>query len=220
MVSIAPSIASAPMARLQETVRDLELGGADYLHFDIEDGCFVPVMNLGTRIIREVRPLTGLLFDVHLMMVNPEWLIPQLAAYGANRVSVHFEACEYPRRTLGLICQYGLKAGLAFNPKTPLPPLQHYRPFLHYVDILTTEPEIGECSYLPDVLKKVSEGRAQDRVEGVEWMVDGGITAENARAAVLTGADILVTGRAVFDHGDIRENIRRIRDAANGQAIE
>ncbi|HHY87739.1 MAG TPA: ribulose-phosphate 3-epimerase [Chloroflexi bacterium] len=213
MVLLSPSLVSAPLTCLKETVSRLEEAGADMLHFDLEDGSFVPVMNLGTRLIEELRPLTRLPFDVHLMMVNPEWLIPELARMGVQRVSVHYEACEYPRRTLGLIAQHGMQPGLAFNPKTPLPEMGYLRPFLSFVLVLTTEPEAGHCAYLPEVLEKVRAGRAQAGLEGVQWQVDGGITAANAAEVIRAGADILVSGRGVF-HGDIRENIRAIKAAA------
>src|SRR5512137_200638 len=116
MVKISPSIISGDLADLRATLRALEDGGADMIHFDLEDGSFVPALGLGARIIQAARPLTGLPFDVHLMVQNPEWLIPQLAGFGANRVAVHYEACPYPRRMLGLIAGLGMQAGLAFNP--------------------------------------------------------------------------------------------------------
>jgi ribulose-phosphate 3-epimerase len=216
MVQIAPSMVSAPLARLQDTVRVLEEAGADFIHFDIEDGRFVPVMNLGTKIIKELRPLTRLPFDVHLMMDQPEWIIPELARYGANRVSVHYEACPYPRRVLGMIARHGMQAGLAFNPKTTLPELEFCRPFLSFIVVLTTEPEVEICSYLPSVLDKVGAGKSQAGLAGVEWVVDGGITIENAREAAGAGADILVSGRGIFAGGDVLGNIQRMRQAANG----
>ena len=220
MVKVAPSISSGPLVHLQETIQVLETAGADYIHFDIEDGCFVPAMNLGVKVIRELRALAALPFDVHLMMVNPEWLLPQLAEYGANRVSVHYEACEYPRRTLGLIARHNMQAGLAFNPKTPLPPLQQYLPYLSFVVILTTEPEASDCTYLPAVLQKVRDGKAQPGLEKVEWVVDGGITSQNAREAVLAGADVLVSGRGVFGSGELAHNIRQLKVAANDRETE
>jgi ribulose-phosphate 3-epimerase len=216
MVRIAPSIVSASLIHIEETVRILELAKADMIHFDIEDGCFVPMINLGTRIIQDLRPITHLPFDVHLMMLNPEWILPGLAHYGINRVAVHYEACPYPRRTLGLINQYGMKAGLAFNPKTQVPPLQHLLPFLSFVLILTTEPEAELCSYLPSVLEKVRIGKSQEGLSGIEWVIDGGITAENAHEAVHAGADVLVAGRGIFQNGAVLENIQRINAAANG----
>ena len=181
------------------------------IHFDIEDGSFVPMMSLGTKIIHDLRPLTKLPFDVHLMMDNPEWIIPEIARYGADRVSVHYEACRYPRRTLGLIAKYDMQPGLAFNPKSPVPPLQHYLPFLTFILILTTEPEMELCSYLPSVLSKVVEGKKQPGLGSVEWSVDGGITTDNIQDAIHAGADIVVSGRGVFSNGQMLENIRKMK---------
>lgn len=213
MIKIAPSMASAPFADLRGVVKELENAGADMLHFDIEDGTFVPVMTLGMRIISELRSLTQLPFDVHLMVQNPEWLIPELAEISVDMVSVHYEACEYPRRVLKMIAQQKMKAGLAFNPKTPLPPLRHYLPYLSFVDILTTEPEMGESTYLPTILTKISEGRKQPGLAHVQWEVDGAISTENIAEAVTAGADIIVSGRGIFKSGRIAQNLLALRSA-------
>ena len=176
------------------------------IHFDVEDGSFVPVMTLGVKIISDLRSFSTLPFDVHLMMHQPEWIIASLAGMGADWVSVHYEACPYPRRTLGLIKHHGMKAGLAFNPKTELPPLQIYRPFLDYVLILTTEPEYEDAIFLPGVLHKVAGGRQQPGLDGVKWVVDGGVSPENIAEVVRAGADIVVAGRSLFNKGALEEN--------------
>ena len=213
MVKIAASLAAVSQVNLQATIKDLEEADVDIIHFDIEDGNFVPVMNLGLRMIKDLRPLTSLPFDVHLMMNNPELVIPKLKEWGADMVSVHFEACPYPRRTLGLINQLNMMAGLAFNPATPLPPLRHYLPFLSYVLILTTEPEIQTDAYLPSVLHKVIEGKKQFGLEEVKWQVDGGFTAETVLDAKQAGADIIVSGRGIFKNDQIFMNIENIHAA-------
>lgn len=212
MVKIAPSLASASMTHLAETVKNLEKAGADILHFDVEDGNFVPIMSLGVNIIKDLRPLTNLPFDVHLMVNNPEWLIPHLTEIGVEMISVHYEACPYPRRTLGLIHQAGILAGLAFNPKTSLPKLGHYLPFLSFVLILTTEPETHSCTYLPSILDKVTEGKKQSELEGILWEVDGGFTPDNILDAVRVGADIVVSGRGIFRDSKYFENIKKMKE--------
>jgi len=212
-IRISPSMASAPMDRLGQIVIDLENAGADAIHFDIEDGSFVPLMTLGTKMIRDLRPLTKLPFDVHLMMVNPEWILPDLIAFGADRISVHYEACPYPRRALRQIVSLGAQAGLAFNPATPLPDLTYLLPYLSYVVILTTEPEIPDCHFLPDVLEKVREGKQAMGLEGIEWVVDGGVTPENIPRIVDAGADTVVVGRAVFREDKLVENMTALRMA-------
>lgn len=216
MFKISASIVSAPMAHLEASLRALEDGSADMIHFDIEDGSFVPAMNLGIKIIKDLRPLTGLPFDVHLMMRNPEWIIPDVVKFGANRIAVHYEACPYPRRTLELISMYKVEAGLAFNPSTPLPSLAYCLPHLKFVVILTTEPESGECRYLPTVLAKVKEGKEQKGLENIQWVVDGGITKENIHEVVACQADILVVGRGVFQGGTPQENLQQLRSLSLG----
>ena len=215
MIRIAPSLAASSQLNLKQTIEDLEKAGADIIHFDIEDGNFLPVMTLGVRMVKDLRPLTKLPFDVHLMMNSPEWLIPELKEMGADMISVHFEACLYPRRTLGMIHQAGMQAGLAFNPATPLPPLKHYLPFLSFVLILTTEPEVYTATYLPSVLEKVIEGKKQPGLEKVKWEVDGGFVLDNILDAKHAGADIIVTGRGVFADNQIHSNLKHLRDRLN-----
>lgn len=212
-IRVAPSLASAPTDKLGEVVKDLKDAGADYVHFDIEDGSFVPVMNLGTKMVGDLRQFSDLLFDVHLMMVNPQWVIPSLVEDGADRVSVHLEACRYPRRVLRQIHECGAQAGLAFNPKTSLPDLKYLFPYLSFVLILTTEPEGPDCPFLPHVLNKVRRGKQAlgGNDYGVEWVVDGGVSPENIAQVVDAGADTVVVGREAFKGGDVKENIAMLR---------
>jgi ribulose-phosphate 3-epimerase len=212
-VKIAPSIASGPLISLEKTIHDLETAGSSIIHFDIEDGSFVPVMNLGVKIIGELRPLTKLPFDVHLMMVNPEWLIPELGVMGADMVSVHYEACPYPRRTLRLITEHGMQAGLAFNPSTQIPDLEFCLPYLSFIVILTTEPEEGDCPYLPSVLNKIIKGKLHPELKKLTWIADGDISSKNAKEVVNAGADVLVVGRGIFKEGEILKNILDIKSA-------
>lgn len=212
-VRISPSLAAAPMDQLGQTVVDLEKAGADYIHFDIEDGSFVPVMNLGVGLIPGLRRWTRLPFDVHLMMVDPEWLLPEIISGGADRVSVHYEACPYPRRTLRAIASLGAKAGLAFNPATPLPDISYLRPYLSFVVVLTTEPEVPDCPFLPGVLDKVRSGSQAAGLDGIEWVVDGAVSPENLPEIVRAGAGTVVVGRAVFKDGNLKENMAALRSA-------
>jgi ribulose-phosphate 3-epimerase len=208
-----PSLAAAPQAALGETVHRLEQAGVDALHFDLEDGSFVPVMTLGAKIISDLRPLSRLPFDVHLMMVSPEWIVPELARAGANRLSVHYEACLYPRRVLRAIHDLGVEAGLAFNPATPVPDLAYLKPYLRFVLLLTSEPELPSPVYLPQVLEKVRQNKGRPGYEDLEWVVDGGLDASNLGKAAAAGADAAVIGRAFFDGDDLKENAVRLRAA-------
>ncbi len=212
---IAASLASAPLDRLGDTVRQLESAGVDCLHFDVEDGSFVPCMNLGTKIIAELRPLTRVPFDVHLMMVQPEWLLPVLAGMGADRVSVHYEACLYPRRVLRQICELGMAAGLAINPVTPVPELRYLAPYLSFVVILTTEPEMPDAPHLAEVVGKVRAAKAATAPNPLECVVDGGIGVGNLPQAAGAGADTVVVGRGIFNSQSIEQNIRALRVAAS-----
>jgi len=212
-VHIAPSLASAPFDRLGQVVAELEAAGVDSLHFDLEDGVFVRVMTLGTKMIADLRPLTKLPFDVHLMMGDPEWLLPDLVRMGANRISVHYEACLYPRRVLRQIVSLGATAGIALNPATPLPDLRYLRPYLSYVLVLTSEPELPDGPFLPEVLAKVRTGKHTAGLEGIEWVVDGGINPQNLATVIQAGADKVVVGRAVFKGDRLAANVRALREA-------
>ncbi len=213
MIKISPSIASASFLDLVKVVKRLENAGADFLHFDIEDGSFVKEMRLGIKVIQDLRTITKLPFDVHLMMVDPEWIVPMLSKIGIKMLSIHYEATEYPRRVLGMINKAGMRAGLAFNPKTPIGDLSIYFPYLHFVNILTTEPEVDDCTYLPQVLEKIRQIKEKKEMKDLLCEVDGGFTPENVDGAVLSGADIVVAGRGIFMNGGIEENIRKMKAA-------
>jgi ribulose-phosphate 3-epimerase len=216
MSLIGVSLAAAPLVCLSQVVRELEAGRADMLHFDLEDGVFLPAMTLGTRIIGELRSHTSLPFETHLMVQNPERIIPEVVALGGNRVSVHFEACAYPRRTLRLIRDQGALAGLAFNPRTALPDLRYLTSYLDYVLILTSEPECPAADFLPEILYKVDEGREMIGRAVLDWEVDGGITPHNAGEAIAAGVTTIVAGRSVFKDKAIVENLTALRAAMGG----
>lgn len=215
MTKIAPSIASGPLTNLEAIIQQLVDAGASVIHFDIEDGVFVPEINLGAKVIKELRPLTNLPFDVHLMMQDPEWLIPKLANFGANMVSVHYEALRYPRRTLQMISKHGMQAGLAFNPATEIPNLDFCQPYLSFILALSTEPEEEDPAFLPSVLNKIEAGRSVNPRGNLTWVIDGAISADNACQAVKAGADMLVIGRGIFKGGRILENMRGILSRMN-----
>ena len=210
---ISPSLASVPLIKLQESLLELESAEVDYLHFDVEDGVFVPVMTLGTKIIADLRPLTKLPFDVHLMVQDPEWLIPEVINAGADRVAVHYEACPYPRRVLRGIHELGAVPGVAINPATPLPDLSYLAPYLAYLIILTTEPEGPDCPFLPEVLSKLTQKQEAPYLQSLEWVVDGGVDQDNVQQVLKAGADTVVVGRYAFKGGRIHHNIKQLRAA-------
>ena len=210
-IKVSPSLAAAPTDRLGEVITQLEEAGADYIHFDIEDGSFVPVMTLGTKIISDLRPLTTIPFDLHLMMVNPDWIIPQLVEQGADRIAVHVEACPYPRRTLGLIKSLKIEAGIALNPISPLPALNYLLPYLDFVVLLSTEPEVEGSPFLPEILQKLKQGREVYQEHQLEWVIDGGVNFDNLSDVVAAGADTVVIGRSMFNNGSVKNNMQQFR---------
>ena len=212
---IAPSIVSAPLLGLKTELDDLKSSGIDLLHIDIEDGHFVPVMNLGTRIIEALKD-QGFFLDVHLMVDNPELMIPQVARLGADSVTIHYEASPYPRRYLHRIRQLGLQTGLAFNPKTPLADLDFVTDLLDCVNILTTEPEDPDCPFIPAMIEKIKTARAwADRVyPTIQVVADGAISRDNIASVVEAGATRLVVGRSIFGNHSIGENIAALWEVA------
>jgi ribulose-phosphate 3-epimerase len=211
-IKLAPSLASAPLDRLGEVVSDLNKSGVEYIHFDVEDGFFTPVMTLGTKIIRDLRPWSKLPFDVHLMMVNPEWILPRLKDYGADRIAVHYEACPYPRRTLRKIVDLGIIPGLAFNPTTAIPEISYLKPYLEFIILLSTEPEEPDCPFIPETLDKLVTGKKQTGLGDIEWVVDGGVNETNIKDVAASGADTVVVGRGAFRDGNLKGNIRQLRE--------
>lgn len=208
---LAPSLAAAPIDRLSQVMVEFERAGVDYLHFDIEDGAFVPAMRLGTKIIADLRPLSKLPFDVHLMMVNPEWVLPEVIKFGADRIATHYEASAYPRRVLHKIVSLGAQAGIALNPTTPLPDLRYLLPYLSFIVILTTEPEVPDGPFLSEILNKVRTGKKSPGLAGLEWVVDGGVDSGNILEVVRAGADTIVVGRALFNGPAIADTIAALR---------
>lgn len=216
-LQLLPSLVSAPLLDMQAVLAALQAAGIQTLHIDVEDGHFVPVMNLGTRLINHLRADGRFLLDVHLMVSNPEAVIPWVVAAGAHSVSFHYEASAYPRRHLQMLRQHGLAAGLAFNPKTALPALDYLQDCLDFLIFLTTEPEEPDCPFLPQVLEKVRQARqwAQQQTPGLYIVVDGGVEASNIAAALHAGADQVVAGRALFEGRSIVENINALQKAAS-----
>lgn len=216
-VRLSASLAAAPLGHLAQTLRELELGGADFLHIDLEDGHFIPSLALGTRLLEEAHALTQLPLDVHLLVADPEWLIPEMARLGAAAIAVHYEACAYPRRTLRQIKELGLQAGLALNARTPVPDLHYLLPLLDFVNVQSTELELPDMPFLPETLEKVTAlaSLAAGHKPELGICVDGGLNLESLPQAVAAGADLLVIGRSVFQGGTIGENLARLRQAAH-----
>lgn len=214
MVKIAPSILSADFARLGEEIQDVERGGADWIHVDVMDGHFVPNITIGPLIVEAIRPVTKLPLDVHLMIEEPDRYIPQFAKSGADWITVHQEACRHLHRTLYLIKEQGVKAGVVLNPATPLATIEPVLPDLDMVLLMTVNPGFGGQKFIHSVVPKIKALREMLDARGlghVEIEIDGGVNAQTARLCEEAGATVLVAGSAVFNQADRAQAIAAIR---------
>ena len=215
-IKISPSILSADFGRLGEQVAEASESGADYIHVDIMDGHFVPNLTIGPIIVSGIRPWTELPLDVHLMIEEPDRLIPDFAKAGANILTVHPEACRHLHRVIYQIKDLGVKAGISLNPGTPASVLEPVISDVDLVLVMTVNPGFGGQKYIHSVTSKIAKVRRMldEAGSGAELEVDGGINAETASKAVEAGASVLVAGSAVFNDRDtVARSIARIRES-------
>jgi ribulose-phosphate 3-epimerase len=210
---IAPSILSADFARLGEEVASVEAAGADLLHFDVMDNHYVPNLTIGPLVCASLRPRTRLPIDVHLMVKPVDRLVPEFARAGANIISFHPEATEHVDRTIALIRENGCKAGLVFNPATPLTYLDHTLAKLDLVLLMSVNPGFGGQQFIASVLPKIAEARRRIASSGRDvWLeVDGGVKADNIAEIAKAGADTFVAGSAIFGAKDYAATIKDMR---------
>ena len=216
MNKLAPSILSADFAALGEDVKKAERAGAQYLHIDVMDGAFVPSLSLGFPIIQSIRKLTDLVFDVHLMICDPDRYIGEFVAAGADIVTVHAEACPHLNRTIASIKEQGAKAGVVLNPATPLTALEYILEDLDMVLLMTVNPGFGGQKYIESCTRKIRElrGWITERGLNIDIEVDGGIKLDNVGQVLDAGANVIVAGSAVFG-GDVEQNVKDFLKAMN-----
>ena len=216
MIELAASILSADFARLAEQVRGASEGGATVIHVDIMDGHFVPNMTVGPPVVRSLRKTTELPLDCHLMIEDPDQFIPEFAAAGANWISVHQETCRHLDRTLHLIKSHDCLAGVVINPATPVESLSEVLDIVDYVLVMSVNPGFGAQHFIPGALHKMKRLADLRSKRGLNYRieVDGGVALDTVADIVRAGAEILVSGNAVFGHGDPNSNARKLLKAA------
>lgn len=214
MSLIAPSILSADFGKLRDEIKNIERAGADWIHIDVMDGHFVPNLTFGPPVIKAVRNATDLPFDVHLMIEKPELSLAEYAAAGADRITVHAEACVHLHRVVHMIKELGLPAGVAINPATPVQVLEPILDDLDLILVMTVNPGFGGQSFIPLTLDKIRTLRAMLNargLSGVHIQVDGGINTETAALVREAGANVIVAGSAVFGKPDLSAAIAALR---------
>ncbi|HHX74002.1 MAG TPA: ribulose-phosphate 3-epimerase [Firmicutes bacterium] len=208
---IAPSLLAADFSRLAAEVQKVEAAGADWLHFDIMDGHFVPNITMGPLIVKSLRRHTGLFFDVHLMIENPERYLADFVHAGADAVTVSAEACTHLHRVLQEIRRLGVKAGVALNPATPLAVLDYVLDELDLILLMSVNPGFGGQEFIPAVLPKIARAKEMLAGRNVLLSVDGGINAQTASLVAAAGADVAVAGTAVFGQDDVVQAVKMLR---------
>jgi ribulose-phosphate 3-epimerase len=213
MIKISPSILSADFSRLGEEIKNIEKAGANYVHIDVMDGSFVPNITIGNEVVRSLRAVSALPYDVHLMINNPDNHIKSFAEAGSDIITIHAEASIHLDRSLSLIQSFGKKAGVSLVPSTNENALDYVLDKLDLILVMTVNPGFGGQKFLSSQLKKIENIRKKIEKSGkkIELEVDGGINAETAKSVISAGADVLVSGSYIFGSKNYAEAISQLR---------
>lgn len=207
-IIVAPSLLAADFSKLREEIQEVESYGAEYLHLDVMDGNFVPNISFGAPIISSIRKHSNLVFDVHLMVENPDRFIKDMVDAGADVITIHAEATKHLNRTIQLIKSYGKKVGVALNPSTPLDVIKYDLKDIDMVLIMTVNPGFGGQAFIEGMLQKIRDLRSID--PNIDIQVDGGINDKTSKLVKEAGANILVAGSYLFK-GDYKQKIESLK---------